>query len=270
MAKAEKPITQADVQAYLSQVSDFSFEMQVLHKLIGLGFRCQHSATYRDPITNKSRQFDIRAFREAGRTHLTLVVECKNLRDTSPLLVQTTPRLGWESYHDLVIRKYDSLLYGSVQRISSPDSVYQPLLPTGRQTDQVTRKTDGSFLVSDGPVYEKISQSLNGAFELLADAIAKGRHNFVFAVIPMLVVPENRLWVLEYDSDGKVTRGPTQSDRVTLFVDHVWALPHAYGPSPFSLSHLEIVTLPALQARLDELVGGSGLFRSSDALLPRD
>ncbi|HKV74425.1 MAG TPA: hypothetical protein VJN95_07895 [Gemmatimonadales bacterium] len=270
MAKTETAIVQADVEEYLLKVSDFSFEMQVLHALIALGFKCQHSATYRDPVTNKARQFDIRAFRVNQRTNLTLVVECKNLRDTSPLLVQTTPRLGWESYHDLIVRKYEHLWYGSVHRMSAPHSVYQRLRPVGRQTDQVSRKQDGSFLTSDGPVYEKIAQSLNGAYELLTDAIARGNANMVVSVIPMLLVPADRLWVLEYNSEGTVARGPSVTDKVTLFVDHVWPLSHAHGTAPFSLSHLEIISLPALSARIDELAGSHGLFQSTAALLPTE
>ena len=40
---------------------DFGFEMTVLQRFIDERFCCDHSRTYRDPVANKIRQFDIRA-----------------------------------------------------------------------------------------------------------------------------------------------------------------------------------------------------------------
>jgi len=106
------PISESDVREYLDTTADFSFEMKVLEQLRGLGFQCQHGGTYRDSVSSKPRQLDIRADRDvmldesfqAAHYRLRLAVECKNLRDTPPLLVHAVSRTDEEAYNELVIR----------------------------------------------------------------------------------------------------------------------------------------------------------------------
>jgi hypothetical protein len=64
MGKPKTPITQSDLQEFVENDSDFAFEMRVLVQLRALGFQCEHSGTYKDPITDKIRQFDIHAWRD--------------------------------------------------------------------------------------------------------------------------------------------------------------------------------------------------------------
>ena len=54
-------ITRVDIEEYLADYADFSFELRVLKELTDLKIKCQHGGTYEDPITKKSREFDIRA-----------------------------------------------------------------------------------------------------------------------------------------------------------------------------------------------------------------
>ena len=62
MAKLkDDPITAKDLADFATTSSDFGFEMQVLARLRAEGFSCSHSGTYRDPVTDKIRQFDVRA-----------------------------------------------------------------------------------------------------------------------------------------------------------------------------------------------------------------
>jgi hypothetical protein len=80
MAKLKTdPIKADDLIAYLDDYSDFSFEIQVLNALIASEFTCEHGGTYDDPVTNKPREFDIRATRNFEKHLLRLAVECKNL-----------------------------------------------------------------------------------------------------------------------------------------------------------------------------------------------
>ena len=55
------PITQSDLEEYLSDYADFSFELRVLKVLTDLKLQCQHGGTYEDPVTGKSREFDIKS-----------------------------------------------------------------------------------------------------------------------------------------------------------------------------------------------------------------
>ena len=85
MAKLKKdPITSQDLTDFVDADSDFGFEMRVLKRLRADRFTCSHAATYRDPITGKIRQYDIRALKDRGDLTLALSVECKNLRPNNP------------------------------------------------------------------------------------------------------------------------------------------------------------------------------------------
>jgi hypothetical protein len=103
MAKLKTdPITQADLAAFAANDSDFAFELRVLRQLRGLGFQCEHSGTYEDPVTGKFRQFDIRANKNFGNVQLAMAVECKNIRPYHPLLVSAVPRTEAEAFHNRI------------------------------------------------------------------------------------------------------------------------------------------------------------------------
>jgi hypothetical protein len=105
MAKLKTDAIKAsDIAEFLERSSDFSFEMAVLHELTALGFSCTHGGTYRDPITGKNREFDIRAkIIKAPSYNLTLAVECKNLRPNFPLLISCVQRQKSEAIHQVII-----------------------------------------------------------------------------------------------------------------------------------------------------------------------
>lgn len=81
MAKLrDDEISLSDIEEYLKDSSDFGFEIRILKLLSGLGFTAQHGGIYQDPITNKNREFDIRAEKEFAGKKISIAVECKNLR----------------------------------------------------------------------------------------------------------------------------------------------------------------------------------------------
>jgi hypothetical protein len=65
----------------------FGSEMRVLRHLPAGMFTCSHSGTYRDPVTDKIRQYDIRAHKDRGGLTLAPAAESKNLRPNNPLLL---------------------------------------------------------------------------------------------------------------------------------------------------------------------------------------
>src|SRR5579864_2142597 len=104
MAKLKPdPITANDLADFATTNSDFGFEMQVLSRLRAEGFTCSHVGTYRDPVTDKMRQFDIRGSVDCGDSTLALAVECKNLRPNNPLLLSAVPRISAEAFHELLV-----------------------------------------------------------------------------------------------------------------------------------------------------------------------
>jgi hypothetical protein len=96
------PITQKDLDEFIASGSDFAFEMTVLSLLRKMGFNTSHSGTYQDPVTQKIRQFDLRASKVQGDFRLTLAVECKNLRTNFPLLISAVPRTVDEAFHEVI------------------------------------------------------------------------------------------------------------------------------------------------------------------------
>src|SRR5258705_12145540 len=105
MAKQLKtdPIIQIDIEEYLADCADFSFELRVLKALTDLKLKCQHGGTYEDPITKKSREFDIRALMYGDEVlRVQLSVECKNIQQNFPLVVHCLKRKENESYNELI------------------------------------------------------------------------------------------------------------------------------------------------------------------------
>jgi hypothetical protein len=163
MAKLrDDPITAKDMEEFVGSDSDFAFEMQVLAQLRALGFECSHSGTYRDPVTDKIRQFDIRAVKHQGNFTLALAVECKNLRPNNPLLLSAVPRTEPESFHDLLVWRPQFLfMQESVRPVTGHDSAYKPVEMVGKKTDQVGRDASGALVSSDEATFEKLNQAVN-------------------------------------------------------------------------------------------------------------
>jgi hypothetical protein len=101
------PISKEDIQEYLGSYSDFTFEINILNLLTNMGFKSQHSGTYTDPVTQRMREFDIRAVYSKKLLsglyfNLFLAVECKNLKENFPLIIHCMPRTREEAFEDLI------------------------------------------------------------------------------------------------------------------------------------------------------------------------
>lgn len=260
--RSEAPITEADLKEFVKAEADFAFEMRVLKALRDLGFECEHGGTYRDPITDKIRQFDIRAHRNTGMHHLALAVECKNLRAARPLLLHTVARRDIEAYHELIVDAPTDDETAKVTRFTAYDSAYRPGDFVGKATDQVSRSKDGAFLSSDHEVFDKITQAVNSARDLISSAFTPGGRRRTHAIIPVLVLPDATLWQVEYADDGSVSDGPKPMPTATLFLKHSWTVEttRLHGYRSYSISHLEIVGVSALGARTSYWEGVRGVF----------
>ena len=247
-AMSKKPVmTQEEVQQYVDSYSDFSFEVKTLSLLAASGFSCSHSGTYTDPVTGKTREYDIRATKVdnapgIGYYELQLPVECKNFKPQSPLVVHRLPRRREESTHDLVVNTGKNR--GRVT-VPPPFSLYQKGNLTGKSVDQL-RRNGGAISGSDSEVFDKVSQALCSAHEMVQVA-ASGHGNFIVSsVIPILVIPEGSLWVIDYDENGNVVNGPEAVQQTAYYCGKTWSYP-GQPLSAYSLSHLEIVTIDYLQ-----------------------
>ncbi|MCH7701068.1 MAG: hypothetical protein IID37_05220 [Planctomycetes bacterium] len=277
MAKQLKPdsITQPDLIEYLDGYSDFSFEIKTLRALVTLGFTCEHGGTYDDPATGKPREYDIRATRRMGKAFLRLAVECKNLRANFPLLVSCLPRRAEEAFHE-VSYSYDPAKsrvivsagptplamtpHSKSVRLEGSESLYSVGAPVGKSCDQVGRLQRGDAIESgDSDVYAKWSQALSSADELTYLACSDGADRTgscaVSIVLPLLVVPDGRLWETHYDANGNRSSDPRLVDRCSYFVNRKYYHRSPAGGDKLVISHLEFVTSNGLLKFLDDLCG---------------
>mgnify|MGYP000134852168 CR=1 FL=1 len=273
MAKLKNDaITQDDINKYLSSSSDFAFEVQVLRKLITLGFDCEHAGTYEDPITKKTREYDIRARKclYSGndlQLNIILSVECKNLRNNFPLIMHCMPRIENEAYVDLIWSSFGP--YTSNEsicvRLENEDCLYRKFQAAGKSCDQVGRKAhDGEIVGNDGDVFEKISQAINAAYDLVKEAhLPSSEEIFVVTVvIPVLVVPNERIWSVSYKQTGEIEQDPTRVKNIEYYIGKSWSIEHEGSLEQYYLSHLEIVQVDEINNMIEKYTQ-TPLFNSS-------
>lgn len=247
MAKLKSdPIAAADLAAFVANDSDFDLEMRVLAQLRANGFNCTHSGTYRDPVTDKIRQYDIRAQMSNAEATVALAVECKNLRANNPLLISSVPRTLDEAFHSVLFRKTGSVAYTTAELVSR-SKAYKVGEHVGKKTDQVGRDVNGELLSNDEATFEKLNQAINSCDRLVKELAAKPEPPLRRVILPVLVLPNGRLWQVDYDSDGKIMAQPRQVSEATLFIDHSWSTTGAYNDLiTYRISHIEIITFDAL------------------------
>jgi len=263
MAKLKgSAITDQDLAAFVASNSDFAFEMRVVAQLRALGFECSHSGTYRDPLTDKVRQFDIRAVIHEGKFTLALGLECKNLRPNNPLLLSAVPRTSAEAFHDLLVRNPQSPFPPcSVERVNEPHSAYPTGTMVAKKTDQVRRETSGTLVSNDEATFGKVNQAVSSCQDLVEEYARKPSQPWVRAVVPVLVVPTGLLWQVDYAADGKLDTPPRTVARASLFLDHAWSVDLGIGGKlRYRLSHIELATLDALPGIVKSYLGPRGFF----------
>ena len=266
MAKLKtEATTQPDLLEYLAGYSDFSFELTVLKMLREHEVSCDHGGHYVDPVTNKSREFDIRATKTIDMYRVRLAVECKNIRENFPILVSCVPRHADESYHQVALvseRQPNSSDFNlgfihqsraHVLDIRGPHSLYAAGDPAGKSTVQVGRGMDGSITANDSELYEKWGQCLSSLHGMVKDIYWDGDEDdplngYRSAAFPFVVVPSGRLWVARYDLDGRRVSDPTQVNRCSCFIGKDYKMGTERASARLWISHLEIATLDGLRS----------------------
>ena len=270
MAKLQEgPITATDIRTFADGCSDFGFELRVLALLHALGVNCEHGGTYDDPVTDKPRQFDIRAFLDIGEHRVRFAIECKNLRENFPLVVFTIPRIENESYHEVVFShkpKEDSRMpapfanHGTRLCLEREHCFYSVGDNVGKSCSQVGKGMNGKLTGNDSEVYDKWHQAIHSAHDLVdrANKDWGGRegNGAVTFVLPVLVVPNERLWEIAYTPDGSHDGDPQQVDRSCYYIDKFVASSDRFAGIPVRFSHLEILTENGLAKMCDDLLNG--------------
>jgi hypothetical protein len=237
------------LQEYLDTASDFAFELEVMKVLAAEKVNHEHGGSYVDASTSKVRQFDFRSWSNF-RTYnlgvdlnLHLAIECKNLREYSPLLVHCVPRAEHESFHSIL---WNTGSEAGPLRCAGRSSRYPIGEPSGKSWAQVTKPTAANSRVngSDEEIYQKWAQALASANDLLRipGGEPPGGHRYCIA-LPVVVVPNAMLWMANYDENGQLTGPCRQIDHVAYFVNYDYQVPFGPTKASYTASHVEIFTL---------------------------
>lgn len=266
-------LSSTDIQEYLDKNSDYSFEIKCLRALSDLGLECVHGGTYIDPITEKPREFDIRAHFASGEKCLRLAVECKNINESFPLVVHRSPRSKKEATNDIIksfnrMKKHpnpsdpSSMVTYSGTYFTMPagkaDLIYLESEPVGKSCEQIRRNSNkgGELTSGDSGIYEKWAQALSSSSGLIS-AAQQDWHKFKVdridtLVLPVLVVPDRTLWVVDYDSYGEILSTPAQVNSCSYYVNRHYRATSPDGGRGYTISHLHFVTFSGLREFIDE------------------
>lgn len=278
-----KSIDDEDIKKYVDMYSpDFTLELKVLNTLKSLGFECEHSGTYADPVTNIVRQFDIRAHKELFTSDQTKIfqddpegdgheyevnniltvyfaMECKNIGKTSPLLVHCVPREQHESFYCILhsFKKY--LSSGTKTHLELNQELYTANKLVAKSIDKVAYNQDGRFIRDNTDIFDKYKQAINSAYDLIYNYNHNNEnhyYNLYKIVIPILVVPDDMLWSVEYNEHGDVVGKPTKIEHVSYFISQLWEhkTMHNKDSTQYIISHLEIMTYSNIQRLLPALI----------------
>ena len=136
-------------------------------------------------------------------------------------------------------------------RLGWQDSYYEKGSPVGKHTIQIGRSQQKEIVASDTETFEKWSQAIASAYDLIGDASSayeESREGYMFGlVIPVLVVRAKTLWVADYDAKGNLAAPPRQIDSVEVYI----AKNHSDVAVSYTISHLHVVTVAGLEAFLD-------------------
>jgi hypothetical protein len=193
---------------------------------------------------------------------LRLSVECKNLRNNFPLILHCLERKRSESYNEVICTFDPEKLsenrgvlipaqkeFSRVIRLKTSNTLYPPREYVAQSADQVGRKQqDKSITSMDSGVFDKISQSINSAYDFVSEAqnLEITNHSYFSLIFPVLVVPDNTLWQAKYDNQGVRQGKPELIRRASYFISKEWGT-GGINAITYSISHLEIVTFSEIE-----------------------
>lgn len=262
--KPAKParLTRVDVKRFVAGESDFAFEMKVQKTLRDLGFEIEHGGAYQDPVTGVVRQFDIRAWKHSDAHTLGLAVECKNLHQSTALLVSTVPRTEREAFHSVIKRHTGPMAFSTVDRMVN-SALYLPGQAVGKSSDHVRRDKSGKELLGgDRDTFERMNQAIHSCRDLCERFVSATQKPLHRMVVPVMVVPARRLWQVDYDEGGARISAPRTVKHVSFYLSHEWGIRNPIGGQiNYLISHVEILTADNLRVPTERLL--------SDLLLDR-
>jgi hypothetical protein len=116
-------------------------------------------------------------------------------------------------------------------------------------------KLDAKALVSDdSATFEKLNQAVNSCRDLVRYYGSTPHTPYLRVIVPVLVVPDDVLWQVDYAADGRMTEEPRVILATTLFLGRSWEFDRGDRLQiTYGMSHLEIWTPAGLEGRSEIL-----------------
>ena len=169
-------------------------------------------------------------------------MECKDIRRNFPLLVTAVPRRRVESLHQAIVIHPQRGNATEIRQIDIP-SCYESRQMVGKVVTQVGITKTNELTGDDSDTFERISQAINSAEELVIEALLKVSPPFIRVVVPVLVVPTGALFQIDFNAAGDIHKHAHSVEEATLFIDHAWSTNKGIeGRLYYAMSHLHIVT----------------------------
>lgn len=295
----ETPISVDDIKNFLkrapdseSGLNDFSFELEVCKAIIDAGETdIKSGGIYFDHDLKHNREYDIRLKINLPQKNIYfhLAIECKNVQANYPLIVATSPRVKKESFlqfwsfvgrhsqkrengvlienrfigHDILVDQENNPIF------------YPKAENVGRKCFQLGKHVDLKlgFIESESQCYDKWTQAFSSLTGMLHDACdwflaQENDKGFVYGnhiFLPILIVPDEKLWCIGY-STPDTTSEPCQKNHIALFADRNYYINGPRGGiRPYTVSHLEIMTLSGLQEFIKKVKLSNGELISQDS-----
>jgi hypothetical protein len=271
--RPKREITPAAVKQVIEAEDDFGHEMRVGNELSKAAesipanvyprpsiAMMKHGETYVDPLSGKDRQFDYRcqvvlndgAVDEAS---VFLAIECKNLHESSPLVICGRGRTSDEAYHCYVETKYrNGHLFPGATKVRLSEFYPQHGF-VGKSLVRLKQDKDGLYTEPQQDIYDRWSQAVTSAKELGRQACThfkstKEGSQFAF-LLPVVVLPDGLLWQVAYDRLGRLTGQPERVEEGTLFITSQFEV----NPGqPCVLTHIHFVTLKGFALLLQKFL----------------
>lgn len=253
---ATRAIDAESISSYLDAHDDFDLELFAQRELTLNGWSSHQGGTYKDGVTGKYRQYDVRAIKNfAMDTYISMAVECKSLSPENPLIISRVPRPDYDCYHHVTeCTDYDDLpetVTFLVKKAQNHLSVYAPGEMVGKATSQLRWEKGGDKLISsDNETYEKWSQAIASAADSLTDVRTFSGGGLARTFwMPILLVSNETLWVVDYDKEGRRS-APRREDSATLFVGREYSVAPAIT---VDFTHLHVYTRIGFKQMLADL-----------------
>jgi len=246
-------ITAAEIEKVILMEDDFGHEMRVGSILKPenikypqhLFFRSRfsnpsHGETYTDPVTGKARQYDFRTQISHGQyreRNISLAIECKNLNPELPLVICGRERTEKESYHLCISTDGEK---SQLMKVRGANSLYKPGTFVGKSILRLRSKDKKLCSEGDSEIYDRYSQALASSRDLILAAFQKRAEPSYSFILPLVVVPDDSLWIAEYDDNGK----PNEPKKINC-CDYFVAYKTNVGIA-FVLTHVRFVTMTGL------------------------